>query len=172
MAIVDFDTECWNDPWVQKLEPLSKLLFVYLWTNVHRNISGIYVISPQTISFETGLSEAQIQDRWTSLELKVKYDLEFSLCWVVKHARRQFLRTGRLSPKVRVRIRKYVWKFRWHHFSLMFAKNYPEIFEPQELEIFANADTKSGKADTLSIPYQYSMDTLGGGGGGSVVNTT
>jgi hypothetical protein len=162
MAIVDFDTECWNDPWVQKLQPLAKLLFVYLWTNVHRNISGIYVITPETISFETGLTRDQVDALWPCLEPKVRYDPECSLCWVVKHARRQFLRSGKLSPKLRAGIRKHVWKFRWHPFSEAFAQIYPEIFTPQEVEVFAKADTKSDSMDTLSIL----LDTSGGKGKG------
>ncbi len=160
MAIVDFDTECWNDPWVQKLRPLAKLLFVYLWTNVHRNISGIYVITPETISFETGLPKEQIDELWSVLDPKVKYDPEFSLCWVVKHARRQFLRTGKLSPMVRIRIRKYVWKYRWHVYFVAFARTYPEIFSPQELEAFVEQTTKSEVADTLSIGYPEGIDTV------------
>ncbi len=167
MAIVDFDTECWDDPWIQQLPPFAKLLFIYLWTNPHRNISGIYMITVDTISFETGLSKDQIQGLWSVLDPKVKYDPEYSLCWVVKHARRQFLRGEKIAPKQKEGIRKHVMKFRWHAFSVGFARIYPEIFSQGEMDGLVNktlfeGETLSKGIDTLS----KGMDTLGGGGGG------
>ncbi len=91
MSIVDSDTECWSDPWIQERSPLGKLLFVYLWTNTHRNISGLYVITKKTIADETGLTRKQVDDFLRELDPKVKYDPLHSVCWVVKHVRRQFL---------------------------------------------------------------------------------
>lgn len=38
-----------------KLNPLDRLLFLYLLTNEHTNISGIYEISEHKIAFDTGL---------------------------------------------------------------------------------------------------------------------
>ena len=154
MAIVDFSTECWNDPWVQGLTPLEKLLFIYLWTSNHRNISGIFVITPKTISDETGLTKRQIEELLPKLSPKVKYDFQYSLCWVVKHARRQFLRGDRMSDKQRNGIRRHALTFRWHSFFKEFCFAYPEVFSNEE-------------ADTLSMgihTHSMGMDTLGGGG--------
>ena len=156
MPIVDFDTECWSDPWIQERSPLGKLLFVYLWTNTHRNISGLYVITKKTIADETGLTRKQVDDLLQELDPKVKYDPVHSVCWVVKHARRQFLRGEKISPKQKEGIRRHVLKLRWHPFFRDFADAYPEIFLPGE------ADTLSKGINTLS----KGMDTLGGGGGG------
>lgn len=157
MPIVDFETECWADPWFQTLKPVEKLLFIYLWTNPHRNISGIYTITFDTISFETCLTKAQIRDLLLKLSPKVKYDFDRSICWVVKHARRQFLRGEKISFKQREGIRRNVLKFRWHPFFKSFCDAYPEIFLKEEI------DTLSKGIDTHSM----GMDTLGGGGKGN-----
>lgn len=46
----------WTDAYFQELSPQHKLLFIYLLTNEHLEISGIYQITPKTIANETGLS--------------------------------------------------------------------------------------------------------------------
>jgi len=157
MPIVDFDTECWSDPWIQERSPLGKLLFVYLWTNTHRNISGLYVITKKTIADETGLTRKQVDDFLGELDPKVKYDPVHSVCWVVKHVRRQFLRGEKISPKQKEGIRRHALKLRWHPFFRDFSDAYPEIFLPGE------ADTLLKGVDTLS----KGIDTLGGGGKGN-----
>jgi hypothetical protein len=148
MAIVDFDTECWDDPWLQKRTPLAKLLFIYLWTNSHRNISGLYIITKKTMVDETALTEKQVDHALKELGPKISYDSAKSVCLVIKHVRRQFLRRfGKLSPPVRAGIRKAALKLKHHPYFLTFAKEYPEVFDSEEL-------------DTLSIQYQYSIDTI------------
>jgi hypothetical protein len=157
MAIVDFDTECWGDPWVQELSPPAKLLFVYLWTNVHRNIAGLYVITRETIAFDTKIPKNQLDQLFLKLSPKVRYDPIHSICWVVKHARRQFLRWGKISPKQRDGMRKHALKLKWHPFFQSFLTIYPEFFSEEE------RDTLSKGMDTLS----KGMDTLGEGSSGS-----
>ena len=148
MAIIDFDSECWDDPWLQAKSPLGKLLFIYLWTNTHRNISGLYVITKKTMIDETGLTEKQIDLALKELEPKISYDFSKSVCFVLKHVRRQFLRaSGKLSPKLRAGIRRVALKLRYHPFFSSFIKEYPEVFDSSEL-------------DTLCIPYIYPIDTV------------
>ena len=156
MAIVDFDTECWDDPWLQKRSPLAKLLFIYLWTNSHRNISGLYIITRKTMINETGLPQKQIDLALKELGPKILYDFEKSVCLVIKHVRRQFLRRSlKLSPPVRAGIRKAAMRIYHHPFFQNFAKEYPEVFNANEIS----------ELNTLSIQYQYSIDTIREGEG-------
>lgn len=50
------NTKFWTDPYVQGLEPEEKLLYLYLISNSHTEICGVYEITLTTISFESGLS--------------------------------------------------------------------------------------------------------------------
>lgn len=54
------NTKFWQDPFVQELNSSHKLLFLYLLTNSHANLIGIYEISIKTIVFDTKLDEKTI----------------------------------------------------------------------------------------------------------------
>ncbi len=158
MAIIDFDTECWDDPFFQSLSPLGRYLFMYLWTNPHRSVAGLYTITTETICNETRLSPKQVNSLLEEISPKVKYDLVKSVCWVVKHVRRQFLRTGIISEQIRKGIRKAVLKFYYHPFFEEFIYQYPEIFDPKERETLYRP--------SIDPPIGTSVDLPGGGGGG------
>jgi len=49
------NTKFWTDSYIQSLDETSKLLFLYLLTNTHTEICGIYEISLKTIEFETSI---------------------------------------------------------------------------------------------------------------------
>jgi hypothetical protein len=100
VSIVDFDDTTWADPFVRKLSPTHKLLFLYLWTNRHRSISGIYEIDLDTIVFDTALQNKQIEQGFEALAPKVFYDFEESLVFVVNYTKRQFLRTAKISKNI------------------------------------------------------------------------
>lgn len=44
----------WTDPYVEKLSPDYKLVFLYLLTNPLANVSGVFEIRPKRIAYETG----------------------------------------------------------------------------------------------------------------------
>lgn len=60
MKVGYIQTKFYDDPFVQGLLPLEKFLFIYLRTNSHFSICGIYEITIKTISFETGISEKEV----------------------------------------------------------------------------------------------------------------
>lgn len=47
----------WDDPYIMKLDPSEKLLFLYLLTNPLTEICGVYQISIKRISFDTGFEQ-------------------------------------------------------------------------------------------------------------------
>lgn len=55
------NTKFWNDGWVRKMKPLERYLFLYLLSNEHTNICGIYELPIATIAFETGISEKELE---------------------------------------------------------------------------------------------------------------
>jgi hypothetical protein len=168
MAVIDFETECWDDPFFQSLTPLGRYLFIYLWTNPHKNIAGLYTITMETISHETRLSSKQINSLFPEMFPKVKYDPVKSVCWVVKHVRRQFLRTGIISEQIKKGIRKVALKLRYHPFLGEFIDQYPEIFDPQEKETLYRPSVDPTIGTPLDLPGGGEGE---GGGKGSVLNT-
>lgn len=49
------NTKFWSDSFIVELNPLERYLFIYLLTNEHTNISGVYELPIRTMAFETGL---------------------------------------------------------------------------------------------------------------------
>ena len=54
------NTKFWDDSYIVKLDPIEKLLFIYLLTNPLTNICGIYEVSLRRIAFDTGIEEEVI----------------------------------------------------------------------------------------------------------------
>ena len=69
------NTAFWSDTWVEELEPMQKLLFIYLVTNEKTNMLGIYEASVKKISFETGIVPLVVKTYLKDFEKaeKVKY---------------------------------------------------------------------------------------------------
>jgi len=55
------DTNFWKDTYVIDLDPIEKLMFLYLLTNPRTNIAGIYEISLREIAFDTGIDRDMVQ---------------------------------------------------------------------------------------------------------------
>jgi DnaD/phage-associated family protein len=137
-----FNTELWNDPFIQELPPEGKLLYIYLWTNAHCNQAGLYEITSTTIAFETKLPAADIPKFLELLKPKVVWYPDSNLVWV-----KNFIKRQTKSPKFLIAVAK----------SLSFIHHNGAI---QEL-IEYNYNIHS-----ISIPYPYSSS---GSGGGSVL---
>lgn len=68
------DTSFWSDPWVvDQLNALDRYLFLYLITNDHINLAGVYEISLRTISYETGIEQEELLRMFKRLEPKIRY---------------------------------------------------------------------------------------------------
>lgn len=151
MSIVDFDTTTWNDPWFRQLPLKAKVLFVFLWTNDHKNLACLYEIDTAAMGFYTGLSINQAKDTLPILYPKVRYDFDKQVVWVVSFVRRQFMRTPNISPKIITGITNNLIQMNGHFFVGEFLEEYPSlnIIYPYPI-------------DTVSEGYQYPPS--GGGG--------
>ena len=68
------NTKFWNDNWIRRINPLDRYLFLYLLTNEHTNISGIYELPIETIAYESGIDERDLQKSMLPrLEPKIYY---------------------------------------------------------------------------------------------------
>lgn len=127
MSIVDFNTSIWKDSWFRKLSTKAKNLFVFLWTNDHKNLACLYEIDIETISFYTGLSVKDVKDTLSILYPKVKYDYENGVVWVVNFVRHQFMRTEKTSPKIKAGINNNLIQNNGHFFIKEFLEEYQEL---------------------------------------------
>lgn len=54
------NTHFWSDTYVIDLDPIEKLLFLYLLTNEQTNMLGIYEVHARRISFDTGIDKDMV----------------------------------------------------------------------------------------------------------------
>jgi hypothetical protein len=74
-------THFWTDPDVRTLHPDAKFLWLYLITNPHTHVSGIYYLATPTMAAETGLQECLIDTLLPTLS-GIAVDPPRSLVWV------------------------------------------------------------------------------------------
>ena len=71
------NTKFWNDSYISMLDPIEKLLFVYLLTNGHTNISGFYELPLKIMAVETGIDVSMFNKILPRLEEKINYKKGF-----------------------------------------------------------------------------------------------
>lgn len=91
----------WSDPWFESCEIDAKLLFLYLVTNGHSSLAGIYEISKRVMSFETGIPIERVTEILKEFDVdgRVLYDEVEPIVWVVNMRKYQV----NASPKVLTR---------------------------------------------------------------------
>lgn len=66
------DTIFWEDNYTAGLDPVEKLLFLYLLTNSSTSICGIYQITLKKIAIETGIDKEMVENILTRFEKEKK----------------------------------------------------------------------------------------------------
>ena len=131
----------WQDPFIEKLEPLQRYFYLYLMTNSKTTQCGCYELSSKLIEYETGLTQEQINSYIELLESNGKIKLnretnEFLLINWLKH-------NSFGSPKVKSCINKEI-------------KN---IKHKEFIDFINNIVNKNISIDSLSIDYTKCIDT-------------
>jgi hypothetical protein len=96
-----WETSGWTDPKVKALDPLVKLIFVYLVTNHHSHVSGVYCLADVTICHELSITTDVVARAWDTLSAAglLKRDADRDVIWIVNMLRYQS-GGGKLSPKL------------------------------------------------------------------------
>lgn len=55
-------TKFWKDDYILSLSPTEKLVFIYLISNEHIGLNGVYELSDKVMGFETGVAPSQLKD--------------------------------------------------------------------------------------------------------------
>jgi hypothetical protein len=67
------NTRFWSDTFVVELNPLDRYLFLYLLTNEHTDICGVYELPWKVMSRETGLDDEMLKKMFARLVGKAYY---------------------------------------------------------------------------------------------------
>ena len=147
------DTRFWSDPKVRGLGRQSRYLFLYLMTNGHTHLSGIYYLPFPIIQFETGMDVEQVTAAMDELstEKLTSFDPENHIIWVVNMLRWQIGWGGRKNPKNMKAV----------------ANQLESLHECAIIDCFLKY------YEDLNIPYRYPIDTLStkGTGTGTEIGT-
>lgn len=84
-----FDDSFWGSKFVQSLEKDAKLLHLYCWTNKQCNPAGLYEITLRTITFDTGIEEADLPHLFELLQDKIVWYPDSDMVWVKNFIKRQ-----------------------------------------------------------------------------------
>jgi len=81
----------WTDPYIEKLTPDYKLVFLYLLTNPLANISGVYEVRRKRIAYETGYDQEVIETIFKKLTKDKKIVVFKDWVIIVNHIKHQSL---------------------------------------------------------------------------------
>jgi hypothetical protein len=56
------NTKFWSDGYIEELDPIEKLLFLYLLTNERTNVAGVYELPRKIMSVETGIEKSMLDN--------------------------------------------------------------------------------------------------------------
>ena len=92
-------TDFWEDPKVmEEMTPEDRYFYLYLLTNPHTNMIGIYQILKKQMAFELGYSPESINsllDRFINHHKLIKYDTETKEIFIKKYAKYNLNKGGR-----------------------------------------------------------------------------
>lgn len=94
------NTKFWSDSFIIDLEPLERYLFLYLLTNEHTNICGIYELPIKIIERETGIDYNRLSKTMDKLKEKVVF-LDEKWIYIKNFAKHQAI-----NPKIEIGIKR------------------------------------------------------------------
>lgn len=68
------DSDIYHDTWFSELEALEQHFFMYLITNSHTNLIGVFEVTMRTMEFESRLKKKDIQKMLEKMNEKVRYE--------------------------------------------------------------------------------------------------
>lgn len=144
------DVSFWQDSDMIELTPEGKYFYLYILTNPHTTLCGIYEISKRVMSFETGFNIDTIDKLIRQFEEKGKIIYDPGTCEIFIKNWYRYNFTS--SPKVIKGIIHDLKKVKSGKLLTAFWNTIPDDVKSVLIEY-------GYPIDTLSIPYGYPMDT-------------
>jgi hypothetical protein len=166
------NTKLWNDEYVHALSPTDKLVFVYLLTNSHTNLAGIYELPLHTGASELGVAVEVFGHSLMRLQDKARYiDGWMVLKNFVRHQswRNDKVRVGieRILADVPAKVLAGALKDDWYWLPPNFGKSYPQdstsMSHAYPMHRVSDRVSKRGSkpsTDRVSIPYDRTPFTI------------
>lgn len=100
------NTKFWSDSWIrEKLNALDRYLFLYLLTNEHTNISGIYELPLSLLAFESGIDKEELEKTmFPHLAPKVYYEKNWVI--IVNFPNHQDTKNPKIMTGIQVELEK------------------------------------------------------------------
>ena len=89
------NTKFWTDNYIVELDPIEKLLFIYLLTNPLTSIAGIYEISLRQIAFDTGIDRDMVKRILG--RFKTDKRIDYMDGWIII---KNFLKHQKINPMI------------------------------------------------------------------------
>lgn len=83
----------WSDNWVQELDPIEKLLYLYLLTNQFVSVSWIYEINIRRIAFDTWIDKDMVEKIVRRFEEEEKIYFSGGFIIIVNFVKNQNIKT-------------------------------------------------------------------------------
>lgn len=147
-----FEVYFWSDGYIQSLEPLEKLLFMYLFTGPESTLHGLYNITHKTIAFHTGLDMEFIDKTLLKFERDRKAIMRGELVWVINMYKHQPSKSSTLVI------------YRERHMKNIrdcpLKDAFMDFIQTGKIPQDFSSIGYGYPTDTLPIPYPYPITTL------------
>jgi len=138
------ETTLWGETWWQETSQGAKFLYLYLRTNDHRHLSGLYEITDRTARFETDMEAVAYERALAELVALGQVKRDGALVWIVEDLKRRPEAT--LSPKIVRAVAKQVERHRG---------------SPLAAELLRKYSKRLKGIHTLPITHGKGKDTVG-----------
>jgi hypothetical protein len=91
----------WTDSYIENLDPIEKLLYIYLLTNPLCNIAGIYQIQTKRIAFEIGIDKEMVEKLLIRLSDDGKIIRYTDWMLIINHAKHQSFKNPNVTAGIK-----------------------------------------------------------------------
>lgn len=122
-------THIWDDPAFEELSSDARLVFIWSFSNRHRNEACLYKITVKKIASETGLTAVKVKQALKELisAKMVGYDFEAHILWV-----RNALKYQTINPNSLRAVKKDLESIGCHYFIKDFIEHYGAMLAAHE----------------------------------------
>lgn len=153
----DIESTLWRAPGFRRLSPDARFLYVYLRTNDHTHLSGLYFIHIDDMIIETGMDKDRILGALEELNQNriTHYDPEVAFVWVLGMLR---FRSPKLDQAVVKHLNRYVPETPLVDAFLETFPHYKPLINRENMVSKSSPETYPN--DRVSIPYEYPFGVI------------